>query len=110
MSVAKQTTFLKVAQKILVADIIRKDILLPFVLTKPKRESCKTCNQSDHTHRQYLQNYCRGYSKIGYLEIDCPVKELKQQNLTLACGYNRQTIEERRSQYYSYRRVFHCCE
>ena len=38
MSVAKQTTFLKVAQKILVVDIIKKDILLSFVLTKPPKE------------------------------------------------------------------------
>ena len=38
VSVAKQTTFLKVAQKILVTDVIKKDILLLFVLTKPPKE------------------------------------------------------------------------
>ena len=62
----------------------------------PKRENWKTCNQSDHTHRQCPQNHCRGCSKLEHLEIDCPIKELKQQNLTLACGCNRQTIEEQR--------------
>lgn len=76
----------------------------------PKRESCKTCNQTDHTHRQCPHNSCRGCNKLGHLEIDCPLKELKRQNLTLACGCTKQAIEERRSQYYSHRRIYHCCE
>ena len=38
MSVAKQTTFLKAVLKIFVIDVIKKDILLPFVLTKYLKE------------------------------------------------------------------------
>ena len=76
----------------------------------PKRENCKTCNQSDHTHRQCPQNQCRGCYNRGHLEVDYPMKELKKQNLALACGYNRQAIEEQRSYYYSHCRIYHCCE
>ena len=38
VSVERLTTSLKVAQKIFVTDVIKKDILLLFVLTKPPKE------------------------------------------------------------------------
>jgi len=38
MSVERLTTSLKVAQKIFVIDVTKKDILLLFVLTKPPKE------------------------------------------------------------------------
>ena len=37
VSVERLTTSLKVAQKIFAADVIKKDILLLFVLTKPQK-------------------------------------------------------------------------
>jgi hypothetical protein len=76
----------------------------------PKRETCKTCNQDDHTHRYCPQNSCHGCYKLGHIEIDCPIKDLKCQNLILACGCEKQAIEGKRSQCYSRRRIYHCCE
>ena len=35
---------------------------------------------------------------------------MKQKKLNLAYGYDKQAIEEKRSSYYSQRRVYHCCQ
>ena len=41
--------------------------------------------------------------------MNCPVAQLKLDNLTYRCGCNRDLVEQERQSYYSKRRTHHCC-
>ncbi|CAG8824874.1 11266_t:CDS:1, partial [Racocetra persica] len=66
-----------------------------------------TCKQTAHLFKDCPDNQCYDCNEFGHIKINCPLAQLKLDNLTYKYGCDKDQIEERRMIYYSRRRTYH---